>query len=262
VPWRRSRSGDRTIFLLLEDLTLRGAEFRSALDPALSPGQMARQLDLLAQLHAKFWQRTDQLSEDNAWLGSLIMGAQFEFFDQRAVTSIAALVQGSPYRQDLLTRVGRTPEQLWVGLKAVQVHQTRAIPQTLLHGDTGRHNTYLLPDGGCGFLDWQFSIRGAWSRDVHYIMCTGLSVADRRQHERALLEGYLNRLADLGVRDVSGIDEAMREYARAIMWGFTIGWLMVPERNYGMEIISANLERLYAAMCDHDTFALAYEVMA
>jgi len=47
---------------------------------------------------------------------------------------------------------------------------------------------------------------------------------------------------------------------RALIWGFTVGWMMVPERNYGMEIISANLERLFAACTDHKTFELADEV--
>jgi hypothetical protein len=65
----------------------------------------------------------------------------------------------------------------------------------------------------------------------------------------------------LGVPDLPLIDEAMREFGRAIIWCFAIGWLMVPERNYGMEIICANIERLYAAALDHDTFALADEII-
>jgi hypothetical protein len=52
----------------------------------------------------------------------------------------------------------------------------------------------------------------------------------------------------------------MRKFARGLIWGFTIGWLMVPEPNYGMEIISANLERLMAACTDNNTFDLADEV--
>jgi aminoglycoside phosphotransferase (APT) family kinase protein len=131
---------------------------------------------------------------------------------------------------------------------------------TFQHGDTGAHNTYHLPDGRCGFLDWQLSVRGHWSHDVHYLVTTALSVADRRAHEKALVERYLARLAALGVADVPPIDEAMREFGRALIWGFTIGWLMVPPQNYPASIIGANLERLLAAVQDHGTFDLADEV--
>jgi hypothetical protein len=104
------------------------------------------------------------------------------------------------------------------------------------------------------------AVRSAWPRDIHYLLCTGLSTADRRAHDRELVGRYLGRLSALGVRDVPGIDVAMREVGRSLIWGFTIGWLMVPPRNYGMDIISANLERLYAAVCDYNTFALADQV--
>jgi len=247
--------------VVLEDLAVRDAFFPTVLDPALTPGQMARLLDVLAELHAQYWEATDRLGEER-WLGTLMEGSQADFFNRGAAANIDALVRGSPYRQDLITRVGRSPQALWDGVKAVHAHQAARLPQTLVHGDTGAHNSYHLPDGRCGFLDWQFSSRAAWPRDVHYTVCTGLSVADRRTHERALVQHYLQRLADFGVQSPPDIDTAMVEFGRAIIWGFTIGWLIVPERNYGMEIVSANLERLKAAMDDHDTLRLADEVMA
>ena len=74
------------------------------------------------------------------------------------------------------------------------------------------------------------------------------------------MERYLARLAALGVPEVPPIDEAMREFGRALIWGFTIGWLMVPPQNYPASIIGANLERLLAAVQDHHTFELADEV--
>jgi hypothetical protein len=103
-------------------------------------------------------------------------------------------------------------------------------------------------------------VRGHWSHDVHYLVTTALSVADRRANEKALVERYLVRLAALGVADVPPIEGAMREFGRALIWGFTIGWLMVPPQNYPASIIGANLERLLAAVQDHGTFDLADEV--
>jgi aminoglycoside phosphotransferase (APT) family kinase protein len=245
--------------LMLEDLSERKAFFPTVLDPSLTADQVAKLLDWLARLHARFW-KSARLTEESAWLSSLTEGKQFDFFNADTVKWIDSFVAANSYRKDLITRIGRSPAQLWENVKAVHRYQERLFPMTLLHGDTGTHNSFHLPDGQCGFLDWQLAVRGPWPHDVHYIICTALSVADRRAHERSLVKGYLDRLASLGVADVPSLDVGMREYARAMIWGFTVGWLMVPPRNYGMEIISANLERLLAALLDHDTFGLADEV--
>ena len=246
--------------LILEDLSVHGAFFPNVLEPPLEPERVGELLDLLAGIHARYW-CSPRLGEESEWLSSLVEGRQFDFFNEETPSWIDDLVAESTYRQDLIERVGRSPTELWARVKAVHEYQHRALPLTLQHGDTGAHNTYHLPDGRFGFFDWQLSVRAAWPHDVHYLVVTALSVKDRRIHERALVERYLSRLAGLGVPDLPLIDEAMREFGRAIIWGFAIGWLMVPERNYGMEIICANIERLYAAALDHDTFALADEII-
>lgn len=48
----------------------------------------------------------------------------------------------------------------------------------------------------------------------------------------------------------------MQTHGRAIIRGFTVGWLLCLERNYDMKIVITNLERLYSAMCDNDTLEL------
>jgi hypothetical protein len=245
--------------LILEDLSVAGAYFPNVLKPPLAPEQVGKLLDLLATVHAYYWEN-HRLSELRSWLGGATEGSHFDFFESAAAPLIEALAAECPYRRDLVTRTGRSPSRLWENVKAVHRHHERIFPVTLQHGDTGVHNTYHLPDGRVGFLDWQLAHRGAWPRDLHYLVCTALSVADRRSHERSLVARYLNRLASLGVPDVPSIDTAMEEFGRAIIWGFTIGWLMVPPRNYGLAITAANLERLFAAASDHDTFALADKV--
>jgi hypothetical protein len=245
--------------LILEDLSVHKARFPNVLQPSLAPEQVGKLLDTLAVLHARYW-KSPKLDQESEWLSSLTEGRQFDFFEADTVKWIDSFVAENSYRKDLITRVGRSPARLWEMVKGVHRYHEKIFPMTLQHGDTGAHNTYHLPDGRCGFLDWQLAVRSAWPHDVHYLVCTALSVADRRAHEKALVQRYLDRLSALGVRDVPAIDLAMREFGRSLIWGFTIGWLMVPPRNYGMEIISANLERLYAAALDHNTFGLADEV--
>lgn len=52
----------------------------------------------------------------------------------------------------------------------------------------------------------------------------------------------------------------MQTYGRAIIRGFTVGWLLCLERNYDMKILITSLERLYGAMCDSDTLELLEQV--
>jgi hypothetical protein len=248
-------------FLLLEDLSVHGARFPNVMQPSLTPAQVARALELLATLHAKYW-KSPKLDRHRAWLSSLTEGESFDWFNKDTVTWIDSFVREESYRRDLLTRVGRPPSRLWENVRSVHRYHEQIFPITLQHGDTGAHNTYHFPDGRVGFLDWQISVRATWPHDVHYQICTALSVADRRAHQKELVAHYLKCLADRGVdpKDIPPIDLAMKEFSRALIWGFTVGWLMVPERNYGMGIISANLERLMAACTDNRTFDLADEV--
>ncbi len=47
-------------------------------------------------------------------------------------------------------------------------------PITVLHGDPHPRNTYTLPDGRMGVLDWQLIRRGSWSHDVGYALIGAL----------------------------------------------------------------------------------------
>lgn len=245
--------------LLLEDLTPHQPFFPHAKERPLTPQEVAGLLSQLARLHARYWNSPKLDEMESRWLSTLLSGRQYDFFSVLVVPGIEALAAASPYRRDLIARTGWTVQQLWDGVQATHAYHFKVFPHTLCHGDTGAHNTWHLADGSFGFLDWQISARGNWAHDVHYLIIESLSIADRRANERALIEHYLAELARNGVTDAPDIETAMQGYGRAIIWGFTIGWLLCPDRNYPMEIISTNLERLYAAMCDNDTLRLVEE---
>src|SRR5919204_96471 len=84
-------------------------------------------------------------------------------------------------------------------------------PQTVLHGDPHPGNTYALPGDRTGFYDWQLIRTGNWSHDVGYFLAGSLSVADRREHERELLGGYLGALREAGA-DPPPLDHAWQRY--------------------------------------------------
>lgn len=103
-----------------------------------------------------------------------------------------------------------------------------------------------------GLLDFQLSLRGCYSRDLTYILTTALSIEQRREHERELIEFYLSELARGGVERVPTMDEAWLLHRQSAFWGLVIGWLTCPTPNYGREITEENLRRLTQIMIDLD----------
>ena len=128
-------------------------------------------------------------------------------------------------------------------------------PRTLLHGDTHVGNSYVLPDGTSGLLDFQLLVKGNWCIDVTYYLITALDIETRRQHEAELLDYYLTELDRQGVDRVPDFEEAWHDHRLASIWGLVIGWLITPPVNYGEEITAANIERTTAAVIDLDAFS-------
>jgi hypothetical protein len=238
--------------LLLEDLRARDARFPSALDP-VSVDEVRSILGHLATLHARFWE-SPRFADDLAWVGTPTSGGMFEVFDRIGLELIEDQVERNPFKQDLIAPLGRTVAEMWDLLWTVQARHGEA-PTTLLHGDPHLGNTYLLPGGRGGLLDWQLMMRGSWAHDVTYLLVTALDPEVRRTHQRDLLDDYLTRLAAAGVEGVPSADDAFERYRAAALWGLVIGWLICPPENYGPEITAANIARTVAAVDDLDTFA-------
>jgi aminoglycoside phosphotransferase (APT) family kinase protein len=102
-------------------------------------------------------------------------------------------------------------------------------PMTLLHGDSHLGNTYSMPDGSSGLLDWQVVWQGPGLREVTYWMIAGLDPDVRRTYERELLARYLDGLRSGGVSDVPTLDAAYQRYRlfAAEAWdatAMTIAW--------------------------------------
>ena len=127
-------------------------------------------------------------------------------------------------------------------------------PLTLLHGDSHLGNTYSLPDGRSGLLDWQVIWRGPGLREVTYWMITGLEPDDPPRARAELLERYLDGLRAGGVDEVPTYDEAFDRYRlfSAEAWdatAMTIAWpgLQAPEN------AEAGWRRACVAVEDLDT---------
>lgn len=237
--------------LLLEDLTERGARFPSAIEP-VSLDEVRSLLGHLAALHGRFWDSA-RFSGDLDWVATPMQGGMFDVFHTIGLELIEDQVSRHPFKADLIAPLGHTLPEMWEMLWRVQQRHCGA-PTTLLHGDPHVGNTYLLPGGHGGFLDWQLMMRGSWAHDATYPVVTSLDPEVRRLHMPGLLAEYLEALAATGVRDVPDHGDAMQQCRAAALWGLVIGWLICPPENYGPEITIANISRAVAAVADLETF--------
>jgi hypothetical protein len=237
----------------MEDLSLRSAIFPNA--TMQQSGDRLRQLlATLAALHSAFWE-SSRLDTDLRWVATPRSGGMYPVFQALGLDIVRNQLEHNPFKADLIAPLGRSVEELWAALWGLQARLDSS-PRTLLHGDPHIGNTYLLPDGGAGFLDWQLMVKGRWAHDVTYVIVTGLAVEDRRAMERELLSFYLDELRRHGVPSPPSFDDAWADYRRTVAWGLVIGWLITPPENYGERVTSANIERLVQAAVDLETFDL------
>ena len=237
--------------LLLEDLSQRHARFPDATQP-VTIEEVASILSQLARLHAAFWS-SPRFRDDLSWVATPHDGGMSELLGDFGHALVADQLSRHPFKAKLIEPLGIDFDALWSALLTAESVLDHA-PVTLLHGDTHVGNTYLLPDRG-GLLDWQLQVRGCWAHDVIYLIATALPSDVRREHQRSLLNAYLDDLRAFGVAGVPDSDDAWEWCRRAVLWGLVIGWLICPPANYGEAITVANIERLVTAVGDMDVLA-------
>lgn len=239
--------------LLLGDLTDQGARFPNVLSKT-TLGEVRAILDVLARLHARYWQ-SPRFTGDLAFLETHTQGDLATFMHELVPHAIQQEIDSENFKRELVARLRTSGDELRRSVARLHQHQ-QTLPHTVLHGDTHIGNTYLLPDGRAGLLDWQLTVRGHHMHDVNYLITTALPIDVRRDNERDLLAYYLDRLQAYGVSGAPGFDETWDEYRRCLVWGVYIGWLTTNIANYGWEISVLNHLRLTTAFEDHDTAAL------
>jgi aminoglycoside phosphotransferase (APT) family kinase protein len=202
--------------LIMEDLTARGADPRDATRP-LTVEQAANGVRALARMHGQFWgeglQRPDLewLEPFEPWGGMewAPLPAALERLGDDAPASVRAL------------EINHLVEGIWKPYMRTLTSPSTA--QTLLHGDAHIGNTYLLPDGDVGFLDWQVVRRGNFSVDLGYFLQGALTTEDRRIAERELLGEYRSALG-LPADELPSADEVWLRYRASVAHGLTL-WL-------------------------------------
>jgi len=247
--------GPSQFIIVAEDITLRGAQVPDAV-AGLSVEQVDELLATLGRVHAPFWD-SPRLRDDGdlSWLNHPITGKFAKFLRENGFAIIRMFLE-LPYKKALLDATGEDADSMEAAFWKLQetVGGSDGSPITLLHGDPHPRNTYALPDGRMGVLDWQLVRRGSWAHDVGYALIGALPPDLRRSHERELLDNYRGRLRDAGVA-VPDREQMWTAYRRSPAWGFCM-WAITPDQMYSVEIVTAVLGRFAEAYSDLGTGAL------
>ncbi len=208
--------------LLLEDLLAANVSFGRVEEP-LTRDTTAEALELLAAVHARYWDRTH--SAPVADLGQLDLG-RYTIVDfllgpenwQRCID------EG---RGEGLPESMRDQARVHAGIRSLRAIDERGT-HCLLHGDAHIGNMYFEPDGQPRFLDWQAAVAGSWDQDVSYLITCVLDAEDRRTYERELVEHYVGELRARGVEDSPSSEDAWRAHRRQVLYGI-VGLFCTPE---------------------------------
>lgn len=243
-------AGPSQFVIIAEDVTDRDARFPD-LEAGLTVEEVDALLACLAGVHAPFW-NSPRLGDDGdlSWLEHPVSGRFAEFIRADGFPIIRASLE-VPYKKALLEKAGATADSLESAFWAL-ADRTAEAPMTLLHGDPHPGNTYILPHGRVGVLDWQLVRKGSWAHDVSYALVGALEPELRRRHERDLLERYRSELVAAGVESPPTWDEIWAAYSCGPAWGFCM-WAITPDQMYSEAKVAAVLGRFAEAYSDLGT---------
>lgn len=235
--------------LVLEDLPAESCEFPDTLHP-LSPDQASLVIELLAALHASFW---DRLPRDGrgplGWLytpsgdvTSLLTGSLMHASIKR--------LRDRPSLADVRVENGRFIAENYRAVATL----IDAAPHTVMHGDAHPGNMYFH-GGKAGLLDWQAVRRGHPSRELAYTLITSLTPEDRRASQRELLDDYRRALVASGGPDLDRDDMWLR-YRQSALYGYVAPLITAGMGGMQVEgIAMEGLRRGVAALDDLETVA-------
>jgi len=225
--------------LILEDLAVDPCVFPDTLHP-LDKDQAAQIVELLATLHATFWERLPgwvySASGDHT---SLLTGPLLNTSARRLAERTSIPVEDGRFIIDNYRAVAKLIDEQ---------------PNTVTHGDAHPGNVYFR-NGEAGLLDWQAVRRGHPGRELSYTLVTGMTTADRQSCQRDLLAIYRRALAAGGGPELNA-DELWLRYRQGALYAYVAP--LITAGMGGMQDESIALEgvrRGVAALTDLETVA-------
>ncbi len=232
--------------LVLEDLPAESCEFPDTLHP-ISTDRASLMLELLANLHATFWDRLP--SNGRGPLGWLYTPSG----------DVTSLLTGSLMNTSIKRLAERTTIPVDRGRFIADNYRAVAAlidtpPHTVMHGDAHPGNMYFH-GGKAGLLDWQAVRRGHPSRELAYTLITSLTPEDRRSAQSGLLDDYRRALAAAGGPDLNRNDLWLR-YRQGALYAYVAPLITAGMGGMQVEDIAMEgLRRGVEALDDLETIA-------
>jgi hypothetical protein len=203
----RSGAGGRYV-IAFEDIALRGGVTFYNADDEAPKAHAEAVVDLLAQLHGRFW-RSPRFESDLAWLKTYSGRPGYPFMRRMFSWSEKRFMKQDREVPDSVRRLTKT----YVENQDLFVRVWESMPATLCHGDTHLGNTFAQRDGTAGIYDWQVFHKMNGLRDIAYFLMHSIPTELRRAEEENLIQRYLAGLADAGAgAEVPSFDEAFDRY--------------------------------------------------
>lgn len=233
--------------LVMEDVVARGADPRDATRP-LTIDQARCGVRALGRLHGAFWGARLESEPALRWVAPYRAWGGMEGGIRRAIEKAGDTI---PLEVRGLSG-GRLVDDLWRRWVATLADG----PTTLVHGDAHVGNTYVLPTGDVGFLDWQVLRRGGFAVDLGYFLQGAVTIEDRRRGEVGLIDDYIDALG-LPAAERPSRDDVWLRYRASAVHGLAL-WLAT--FSYGAwqrpEVSLALVQRYAAAFVDLETTAV------
>ncbi len=202
----------------------------------------------IARMHAKWWQLVD--NPRSAWMFPMM--SPTEAVRLKELIYLPALEPAlekfsnffSEEMKLLCRTVGRRYDEFWA--------ESVTPVETFVHGDY-RQDNMIYKNGSLDaiVMDWQISGRGYGIFDVTYFMCQSMGVALRREIESELLEFYVARLIEAGVKNYT-LDQCWQDYKYMILgclvYPITVCGTLDTANERGRALGEAMLERNLTAI--------------
>lgn len=236
-----------TFTLLMQDLAPAQVGEQIA---GCTPEQALGAVVNLAGLHGPTWNDPSLLGIEGMLPSGPEMGEMLELTYPPAIETFLDMLGDRLSAEDTATLTAVTPlVPLWMSSRTEQF--------ALLHMDYRLDN--LLFDGDTVYaVDWQGLSVGHPLRDVAFFLSTGLSVADRRAHEAAIVTAYHERLAAYEIGGYTA-EQAFEDYRFGTLQNVFItvfGAAYSSRTERGDRMFLAMIERGCAAIRDLDVLAL------
>ena len=248
--------------LLLEDM--RDCRIHDPLQDSLDDIEMA--IDYLAPFHAHWWD-SPRLREFD-WMRHpdvVSIEAQAEQTREQLARSLHAVRQRFP--SEFPPVLGAVVDRLLANYDAVLERQRDASRYTLVHRDFHPLQMFFPTERGGRFVvfDWQTATAGRGADDLARIVTMGLTIPQREQHDRRLIERYHAGVVRSGVSGYS-LDQCVLDFraglTTSLLTNMVAATAIDPElfkraqSEFGVNLADALFRPLAAAMETHDVLSL------